>query len=374
MSRKRRMFDIEMPVETPDAAPVPAGSEELETKSAGARRGPMASAIGDAADALRRRQDQEAQIRAENDALAHEFVALQKAGLVVRPVPLDTIRTEKLIRDRETGADPQIDDLVVSIREVGLSNPIRLEDAGEGGYELIQGFRRLQAYRSLLAETGDATRWGAIPAIVTPSGPGLEELYRRMVDENLVRKDISFAEMAALARDYAADPQTAAGDVGDAVRHLYASAGRQKQSYVRRFAQLLEHLDKYLSHPAEIPRALGLAVLARIEAESQVVAEIACALSALRNPSPEEELAVLRRYADATVEAGDKELSPRGQIARSEATRTAKTTFRLPRPEGEAKCTAAVDRLELRLKRDFSAIDRRRLEAAVVAFFDTLDR
>jgi ParB family chromosome partitioning protein len=51
----------------------------------------------------------------------------------------------------------------------------------------------------------------------------------------------------------------------------------------------------------------------------------------------------------------------------------AKTTFRLARPEGEAKCTVADGRLELRLARDFSGVERKRLEAAVDAFLSALD-
>ena len=51
----------------------------------------------------------------------------------------------------------------------------------------------------------------------------------------------------------------------------------------------------------------------------------------------------------------------------------ARTTFQLVRPQGSAKCTAANGRLEIRLPRDFSAIDRRRLEAAVASLLDQID-
>jgi len=37
-----------------------------------------------------------------------------------------------------------------------------------------------------------------------------------------------------------------------------------------------------------------------------------------------------------------------------------------------AKCTAADGRLELQVNRDFTAMDRRRLEEALQAFLDTL--
>jgi ParB family transcriptional regulator, chromosome partitioning protein len=50
-----------------------------------------------------------------------------------------------------------------------------------------------------------------------------------------------------------------------------------------------------------------------------------------------------------------------------------KTTLKLARPEGVAKCTASDGKVELRFARDFSAIDRARLEEAIEAFLDALD-
>ena len=62
MTRKRRMFDIELP--EGDDETFPAGNV------APARRGPMAAAITETAESSRDRARIEAQIRAENDALA----------------------------------------------------------------------------------------------------------------------------------------------------------------------------------------------------------------------------------------------------------------------------------------------------------------
>jgi ParB family chromosome partitioning protein len=46
--------------------------------------------------------------------------------------------------------------------------------------------------------------------------------------------------------------------------------------------------------------------------------------------------------------------------------------LRLPLTVGEVRCTAAQGKVELRLDRDFSTVDRARLEAAVEAFFKAL--
>jgi len=355
MVKKRRTFDIDIPEEdTPSPVPEPER-----------RRGPMASAIRETAESARARQDIEARIRAENDALAFELVDLREKGLVVELVPLDAIHVQKLTRDRAMGEDPELEELTESIRAVGLSNPIRLEAAGEGAYELVQGFRRLSAYRALLAETGDAETYGRIPAAVMRPGETMDGLYRRMVDENLVRKDISFAEMAQLAIAYAADPQVAETDPDRAVADLFKSAGYQKRSYIRGFIKLMLALGHDVSHPTEIPRALGTALVKKIEAAPALAVTIRGELA--RVTSAEDELAILRRHAGEALDRPEKPRAPRPGSK-------AKTSFQFDRgEEGRAKCTASAGRLEVRLDRDFSSIDPRKLERAVREMLDKLD-
>ena len=360
MTKKRRMFDIDLPE---DEMP------ELETKSMGAglRRGPMATAIGENAESLRQRQEQEADIRAENDALAHEFVRLKKLGLVIDMIPVEAVQATKLIRDRSKRVDADLAELKASIRAVGLSNPIRVEQVGEGRYELVQGWRRLSAYRELLAETGDEA-YARIPAGLMAKGETLYSLYRRMVDENMVRKDISFAEMANLARAYADDEGTGCRDLDEAVNVLFATANPQKRSYVRRFAFLMRSVEKSLEHPEAIPRALGLALANKIEAEPGAVTVLTKGLAVVGKRSAEVELAVLRQFVEGTGAPRD-EVPVTGRAA----AKRGKTTLRMPLAAGEVKCTAAPGRVELRLDRDFSTVDRRKLEAAVEAFFAALD-
>ncbi len=365
MSKKRRVFDIDMPM---DEAAAPAEST--------ARRGPMATAITENAESLRDRQNLEAQIRAENDALAHEHVRLKQAGLIVDLIPLDAVKTTKLMRDRVKHEDFDLKDLITSIRDIGLSNPIRVEESADG-YELIQGFRRLSAYKALLEETGDVELWGMIPAGMVPRGETLQTLYRRMVDENLIRKDISFAEMAALAIDYASDPIMAGMDPEKAVAELYESAGYQKRSYIRAFIKIVEPLRFDLQFMNEIPRSLGVALAGRIDVESGIVAAIKADLKELDNRSIREELDVLRRYAGQAiyddvgrvVEPAKPALRKPGAAAATKA----KTTFEIARPRGKARCVAGAGRLEIKFDRDFSSIDRRKLEGAVRSLLDQID-
>ena len=88
MSRKRRMFDIEIPDDDGEAV-FPAGKAEETPPRPEPRRGPMATAIAETAESTRDRARIEAQIRAENDALAQEHVRLKRAGLITDMIPLD---------------------------------------------------------------------------------------------------------------------------------------------------------------------------------------------------------------------------------------------------------------------------------------------
>lgn len=363
MSKRRRMFDIDVP-EVVAAEPA-----ALETKSAPVRRGPMATAVRETAEAAKERAQTEAAVREENDRLAHEHVRLKRLGLIMDLVPLDAIDTTKLRRDRSPGLeDMDLEDLIESIRDIGLSNPIRVEKAGDR-YELIQGWRRLQAYKQLLKESGDET-WARIPAGIVPPGDEIQTSYRRMVDENLIRKDISFAEMAMLARDYAADPDIPCDNVTEAVGELYASAGYQKRSYIRAFAELMDMLDHHLQYPEAIPRNLGLAVRRQISDGRPGLKDLVDALSVRPKRNVETELSILRGFSNGHLDGPDL---PRGETrAAPSAARKAKTTFRLASRDGEVRCVAASGKLELRAATDFSGFDRRRLEVAVQAFLTAL--
>jgi ParB family chromosome partitioning protein len=357
MSKKKRVFDIDFDdVDVKPEASVPAGTE--------ARRGPMAAAISENAEAVTERQAAEAAIRAENDALAHEHVRLKKAGLITDLILLDDIRTEKLTRDRAPGRDPEIDELKRSIKEIGLSNPIRVEQVGDT-YELIQGFRRVTAYTELFEETGDDA-YARIPAGINAKGENLLRLYRRMVDENLVRRGVSFGEMAQLAINYRKQAAEVEG-YDHAVELLFASSGRQKRNYIKHFVRLLVATEGRIKHVDAIPRALGLAVMRRLDEDPSAQGGLNDLLAAEGERTVEQEQALMDEFVAQVA------VSTKKKVQTPTTARAAKTTFRLSRPEGDAKCTVADGRIELRLERDFSGVERKRLEGAVEAFLDALD-
>ena len=372
MNRKRKTFDIDLPDE--------GGTASVE-HSAPRRRGPMASAISENAEAGQERNRAVQAIREENDALAHEFVALRNAGHVIQLLPLADVHSTLLTRERMSAEDDELDELVTSIRDVGLSNPIRVLERPDGrGFELVQGHRRLNAYRKLFEETGDE-EWASVPAAVMPDGPAdMADLYRRMVDENVVRKDISFAEMAHAAQNFAADPATGTSDVDKAVAELFKSASYSKRSRIRSFVSLLEKLGGVLLHPTEISRNLGVALEAAMKRRPTLAAEIQAALNDGGNRDAGEELDILRRFVgeldsgeepDASSALnGDKEPPQRSESA-GQGART-KTTFHIESTAGQVKCTAAVGRLEIKAERDFSSIDRKQLERAITSLVDDL--
>ena len=357
MVRKRKIFDIDFrPEEDPATETPPTDETPAEPRD---RRGPMSAAIVETASATRDRASAEAAIRAENDALAHEHVRLKKLGLITDLVPTEAIAVTKLTRDRAAGRDHEIDELKESIRQIGLSNPIRVEQDGQGGFELIQGFRRLTAFRELREETGDPI-WDRIPAALVPRGEPLDALYRRMVDENLVRKDISFGEMAQLALGYATDTGI---KPAEAVTVLYASALKQKRSYIRAFVRVLDRAHGTIRHPEALPRALGLDLYKMIEAEPLIGDDMMRRLVAMPDRGPADEVDILRAFVKDQGKARPK----------PKARSSARTSLRLSRPEGDARVTASDGRVEMKLARDFSALDRGRLQSAVEAFFAALD-
>ena len=289
-------------------------------------------------------------------------------------IPLAEINTTKLQRDRSCHIDPQIDDLKASILATGLSNPIRVDISRPGRVELVQGWRRLSAYRALFAET-DLTCFAEIPAIAVENFTSNAKLYRRMVDENMVRKDLSWAEMGRIALIYKYENASDCSDLEEAIDILFASASPQKRNYIRHFAELIHRLEKVRAFPEAIPRALGIALNQALKSESGRTAMLCSALRANPQRDLATELDILRHFAtepEAPDRFEDSPLVPRGLY--TPAKRKARTPqhdealVRLDLMGGNVTCTFATGRVELHLDRDFTQIPRNRLEAAVAAF------
>jgi ParB family transcriptional regulator, chromosome partitioning protein len=290
------------------------------------------------------------------------------ATLTTTLIPLSELKATRLKRDRAMRLDPALDDLKASILGIGLSNPIRVAKAANGGYELIEGWRRSLAYRALHAETGD-DRWSHIPAHLAPVAESDIELYRRMVDENMVRKDVSFAEMARLVRGAVDERVEGCEDIDKAVDTIFASATRQKRSQIRYFAALMHSLEKYLEHPEAIPRDLGVLVARRLDVEPGAVRMLVRMLHSHPRRDLETELGILESF---TMMFNDED----------QAAEKAAKPVRVPRPKVSNKCFYNFDdymvvsapwQVEIVAHRNFALESEERLKAAVLAFFAVLD-
>jgi len=364
---KKSKFSIDVGDEELDSnAPSPSPS----SSSTPTRRGPMAAAIVDNSESLKERRVLEEQIRIENDKLAHEHVRLKELGLVMTLIGIDQIDCDKLTRDRNITLDLELDDLVASIKEIGLSNPIHAERTENGRYELIQGLRRLEAYRQLWAETDDP-KFAQIPVAIVPDGDELEVSYRMMVDENLVRKDISFAEMAELARSYASNPATSETNVDKAVSSLFKTASYQKRSYIRAFAELLDLIGDGIKYPQLLSRNLGLDLRRALEDDNEK-AMLVNTLNDYPMRSAEEEMNLLRQFLAAPSQQDLPVPTPDNK--RKKETARSQLSFQFASPMQSGRCTAAKGRIELRADRDFSSIDAKKIERAIAAFFAALNQ
>ena len=135
------------------------------------------------------------------------------AGAVYREVEIDRI-TPNPRQPREHFDEEALAELVVSIREVGLLQPVVVREAPDGRYELIMGERRLRAAR----EAGLAQ----IPAIVRETAD--DDLLRDALLENLHRQQLNALEEAAaysqLLDDFGATHEQLAARIGRSRSHI----------------------------------------------------------------------------------------------------------------------------------------------------------
>ena len=166
--------------------------------------GPMSVAVRESAVSVQESSDALVESRRQNAADAREYRAAREAGRVILTLGLDQIGTAALPRDRmdlaDVGSNEAMEELKASIRERGQREPIEVF-AAASGWELKAGWRRLTALRQLREETGDP-RFDQVLARVTSGGEDRAGLYLDMVEENVIRQDLSFAEMAHICLLY----------------------------------------------------------------------------------------------------------------------------------------------------------------------------
>jgi ParB family transcriptional regulator, chromosome partitioning protein len=225
--------------------------------------------------------------------MAHALEDARASGRLVVDLALDQVVPDHLSRDRLPVEDDEMAALRQSIRLHGQRTPIEvtpLAGDGPGGalpYGLISGWRRLSAFRALLAETGEA-RFATIQALVRRPETAADA-YVAMVEENEIRVGLSHYERARVAARATARGVFATED--DALRALFATASRPKRSRIRAFLDLYHALDGALRFPAHLPERLGLKLVEAVRAGG--AARIAEAIARAEPQDPAAELALL---------------------------------------------------------------------------------
>lgn len=340
------------------------GIAPLETKSVTPRRdrsaGPMGTAVRETAENLHETTEAKVEQRRRNAEDAKSFRNAQSEGLVLVRLPVGNIATDDLPRDRleldVVAASNEMEELKASIRERGQREPIEVYIDDAGTYQLKKGWRRLTALTQLLGETGDAT-FATVVARIEEAGQGSRMArYIDMVEENVVREDLTFAEMAQVAIAAAADDAVDEVDPSELVNRLYGALHKTKRSYIRAFVFLLTVLGGDLKWPKAVPRNLGVDVARALRNTEQADALrqrlVACA-------SADEQGQVLAGFLEAARPEPPAPSTPE---------RKQKFEFFV----GKTKVTARQGECRLVSEQDFATIPKARLEQAVRAFEDAL--
>jgi len=202
-----------------------------------------------------------------------------------------------------------------------------------------------------LAETGEEAYSTIIARISEPSEARIAR-YIDMVEENVVREDLTFAEMAQVAITAAGDSEIGESEPEALVTRLYGNLHKMKRSYIRGFVQLLGLLGEDLKWPKDVSRNLGVEVLRLLKTGEADLEGLRETLG--RCQSAEEQGAVLEAFLRVSKETG----------ARVPQAPKEKFEFRL----GATKVTARPGECRIVNKVDFTEVPRDQLEEAVRAF------
>ena len=129
------------------------------------------------------------------------------AGAYFAELPVSSI-TPNPRQPRQVFEEEALAELVHSVKEVGLLQPVVVREISEGSYELIMGERRWRAFQQAELAT--------IPAIVRQTGD--DEMLRDALLENLHRSQLNPLEEAAayqqLLDDFGCTHEELAGRIG----------------------------------------------------------------------------------------------------------------------------------------------------------------
>ncbi len=349
------------------------GFDPIETPAAPPRRtrnvGPMGAAVREAADSLQESTENKIEMRRQNATDAKTFREALTDGRVLERIALSDIKTTDLPRDRlqlgQVALSDEMEELKSSIRDRGQKEPIEVYLDGDGNYQLKKGWRRLTALQQLHEQTRE-DRFLTVMARVEQGEHDRMDRYVDMVEENVVREDLTFAEMAQVVHRAVHDSNIAERDPDVLVNTLYGSLHKMKRSYIRSFVYLQSLYGSRLKWPKAISRNLGVAVVREIKAGTDTEAmERAIA----KAESADEQNAALTAFVESArsvsrvsdPEIGAKQVEPK---------RVAKEKFEFH--VDDLKVTARQGECRIVGPEDFAALPREQLEKAIRAFKEVL--
>ena len=322
--------------------------------------GPMGTAVRETAESMQESTEAKVEQRRQNATDAKEYRAARDEGRVLVNLALDKILTDDLPRDRldlaAVAASDAMQELMASIASRGQREPIEVYRDAAGAYQLKKGWRRLTALRQLLTKSGDS-RFSTVVARVAVADEDRVALYVDMVEENVVREDLTFAEMAQLAITAAQDKALGFEDADAAITRLYASLHKVKRSYIRAFASLLEELGDALQWPKSVARNVGVEVARKLKAGKEGLPVLKAALETCSDET--EQAAVLSGFA--ADRAADRPTS---------ASKPARQKFEFH--VGDVKVTARNGECRIVTHLDYTEVPKEKLERAVRAFQEAL--
>lgn len=318
--------------------------------------GPMGAAVRDTAETLTESTEAKVEQRRRNAEDARKFREAEEGGRLLVDLPLDEVLTDDLPRDRidlaAVAVADEMEELKSSIQTRGQKEPIEVYRSEAGQYQLKKGWRRLTALRQLLAESGDK-KFSTVTARIEVGEHDRVLRYVDMVEENVVREDLTFAEMAQVAIAAAQDPNVPESDPAELVARLYGALHKTKRSYIRNFVFLLVALEDDLKWPKAVSRNIGVEVARAITSQahaSELRAQLAECMS------EEAQAKVLADFLAATKKDGG--------AARPAKRPKKKFEFFV----GKTKITARDGELRIVSNRDFAGTPKGVLEDAIKAF------
>ncbi|SFP43532.1 ParB/RepB/Spo0J family partition protein [Tranquillimonas alkanivorans] len=338
----------------------------IDSSTAARRRrtpGPMGAAVRETAESLSEATETKIEQRRRNAEDARAWREARESGLVLAALRVDDVATDDLPRDRleldAIAVSDEMEELKASIRARGQKEPIEVYEAPDGKYQLKKGWRRLTALSQLRAETGE-DRFERVIARVEGTVSDRVDRYIDMVEENVVRQDLTFAEMAQLAITAAEDDSVDGDDAEAMVNRLYGSLHKMKRSYIRSFVHLLLALGEDLRWPREVSRNLGVDVARALKAGQGDVEDLRGRLAGCSDAGAQSE--VLGSFL--------KRLNAPEPVGRGVQVPRQKYEFHL----GPTKVTARMGECRIVSGRDFTNVPREKLERAIKAFEAELER